>query len=102
MSGSSIINGLMVFFSLTTVAVFLYPLIKLTPSWLERRLGRKIEMHRASLAALDGALALPGQDVTHVARLTAQRDWHRAALQSLAADTPAPTVSGPLPIDLAA
>jgi hypothetical protein len=102
MSGSSIANGLMIFFSLTTVGVVLYPLIKLTPSWLERRLGRKIDMHRASLVALDAALTVPGQDAVHVARLTAQRDWHRAALRSLAADTRAPTVSGPLPIDLAA
>jgi hypothetical protein len=102
MSGSSIITGLMVFFSLTTVGVVLYPVIKLTPSWLERRLGRKIDMHRASLLSLDAALAVPGQDAVQVARLAAQRDWHRAALQSLAADTLAPTVSGPLPIDLAA
>jgi len=98
----SIITGLTIFFSVTTVAVFFYPLFKLTPSWLERRLNRKIAFHRDALTALETALTLPGVDRVQAARLAAQRDFHRAALRSLAADFPAPTVTGPLPIDLAA
>jgi hypothetical protein len=96
------INGLMIFFTLTSVAVLLYPIIKLLPSWLERRLNRKIEIHRASVAALDTAMAAPGLDPGQVMRLAAQRDWHRAALQALAPDRNTGPVTGPLPVDLAA
>jgi hypothetical protein len=102
MSGSPLITGLTIFFSITTAAVFLYPIIKLTPSWLERRLNGKIAFHRAALEALEAALALPDTDDEQASRLIQQRDFHRAALKSLAAEFPAPTVTGPLPVDLAA
>jgi hypothetical protein len=101
MTAATMINGLMIFFSVTTVAVFLYPIIKLTPSWLERRLNGKIKFHGDAIVALDAALATTS-DPAQGARLTAQRDFHRAALASLAVPQPAPTVTGPLPVDLAA
>jgi hypothetical protein len=101
MTAATMINGLMIFFSVTTVAVILYPIVKLTPSWLERRLDRKIAFHRDALVALDAALAAT-TDPVQTARLTEQRDFHRAALASLAVSPAAPTVTGPLPVDLAA
>jgi len=101
MAAATLINGLMIFFSLTTVAVIIYPLIKLTPSWLERRLDRKIGFHRDAIVALDAAIAA-GSDPVQTARLTEQRDFHRAALASLAVPQVAPAVSGPLSADIAA
>jgi hypothetical protein len=101
MTAATLVNGMMIFFSLTTVAVFLYPLIKLTPSWLERRLNRKIAFHQDALLALDAALAATS-DPVQLARLTAQRDFHCGALKDLAVPEPKQTVTGPLPVDLAA
>lgn len=101
MTAATLVNGMMIFFSLTTVAVFLYPLIKLTPSWLERRLNRKIAFHQDALLALDAALAATS-DPVQLARLTGQRDFHRGALNDLAVPEPKQTVTGPLPVDLAA
>ena len=86
MSGSPMINGLAVFFTITTVAVFLYPIIKLTPSWLERRVNRQIGFHRGAIAALGSAMAGTDNDHAHRARLAAQHDYHRAALMALAPD----------------
>jgi hypothetical protein len=101
MTAATMINGLMIFFSVTTVAVILYPIIKLTPSWLERRLDRKIAFHRDAIVALEAAL-IATTDAAQTARLTEQRDFHRAALASLAVPQPVQTVTGPLPVDLAA
>lgn len=101
MTAATMINGLMIFFSVTTVAVFLYPIIKLTPSWLERRLNAKIRFHGEAIVVLEAALAATN-DPAQTARLTSQRDFHRAALASLAVPQPAPTVTGPLPVDIAA
>lgn len=84
MSGSLPINGLMVVFSITTVAVFLYPIIKLLPSWLERSLGKKIAFHRDAIVALGTAIERAHNAPEHLARLQAQRDYHRAALTALA------------------
>lgn len=83
MSGSPIITGLMVFFSVTTVVVVMYPIIKLTPSWLERSLARKIGFHRDAVGALGTAMARAHNDQAQLVRLTAQRDFHRDALQAL-------------------
>jgi hypothetical protein len=101
MTAATMINGLMIFFSVTTVAVILYPLVKLTPSWLERRLNTKIKFHGDAIVALEAAIAA-SNDPAQSARLTAQRDFHRAALASLAVPQPTPTVTGPLPVELAA
>ena len=87
-----IISGLMLFFTATTVAVIAYPIVKLLPSWLERSVYRKIACHRDAIAALGVAIDRC-QDVDQLARLTAQRDFHRAALARLApdeVDAPAP------------
>lgn len=86
MSGSPLIDGMMVFFSVTTLVVVLYPVIKLTPSWLQRSLDRKIAFHRDALGALGTAITGAHNDPAHLARLTAQRDYHHAALQTLAPD----------------
>lgn len=83
MSGLSSINGLTAFFAVTTAVVFLYPIVKLTPSWLERSLNKKIAFHRAAHVALSTAVAQAHNDPEHAARLAAQRDYHRSALQAL-------------------
>jgi hypothetical protein len=80
---SPIITGLMIFFSVTTVVVLLYPIIKLAPSWFERSVSRKAGLHRDSILALDMAIDRAGGDVEHRARLEAQRDYHRSALANL-------------------
>lgn len=91
MSGFPAITGLMVVFSITTVAVFLYPIVKLTPSWLERSLNKKIVFHRAAAEALGAAMAGAHNDPAQLTRLTAQHDYHRAALQALVPDDVADT-----------
>ena len=83
MPASPIISGLMLFFTATTVAVIAYPIVKLLPSWLERSVYRKIAGHRDAIAALGIAIDRC-TDTDHLARLTAQRDFHRAALAKLA------------------
>jgi hypothetical protein len=84
MSASPIINGLMVFFSATTVAVIAYPIVKLLPSWLERSIYRKVAFHRDAIAALDLAISRNGDDPAQRARLVTQADFHRSALAALA------------------
>ena len=84
MSASPIISGLMVFFTATTVAVIVYPIVKLLPSWLERSVYRKAGFHRDAIAALDLAISRNGDDPAHRARLAAQADFHRGALAALA------------------
>lgn len=86
MSGAPIINGLMIFFTLITFAVIAYPLVKLLPSWLERRVYGKIAFHRDALVALGIAHNQSCNDAEHQARLSAQLDYHRAALAALAPD----------------
>lgn len=83
MSGSHIPNGLMIIFSITTIVVFLYPIIKLTPSWLERSMARKVIMHRDALAGIGAALERTDNDPEQIARLQVQHEFHRAALQAL-------------------
>ncbi len=83
MSGLSSINGLTAFFAVTTTVIFLYPIVKLTPSWLERSLNKKIAFHRAAHAALATAVTQAHNDPEQAARLAAQRDYHRSALQAL-------------------
>jgi hypothetical protein len=101
MSGSSIVNGLMIFFSATTVAVIAYPIIKLLPSWLERSVYRKIDHHRGAIAALGLAIDR-ADDAAHRARLVAQQDWNRAALAALAPHDVAAAVSASARVDAAA
>ncbi len=83
MQGSAIITGMTIFFSVTTIAVFLYPIIKLTPSWIERSLNKKLAFHRAAHTALGAAVAQAHNNPEQAARLAAQRDYHRSALQAL-------------------
>jgi hypothetical protein len=81
-SDSHIPNGLAVFFTITTLVVFFYPIIKLTPSWLERRMAKSIALHRSAIIVLDQAVAAT-TDVEHRARLEAQRDHHRGIIDKL-------------------
>jgi hypothetical protein len=102
MSGSPVVNGLMVVLSITTIAVFLYPIVKLAPSWRERALHKKIIFHRQATAALDAAMARTQNDPAEFDRLAAQHARHRAALNALA---PGEAVAMPEPareIDAAA
>lgn len=101
MSASHIPSFLMVFFSITTAVVFFYPIIKLTPSWLERSMAKTIILHRHSLAALDAALERSDNDAELTARLRAQHDYHQAALQTLVPGEVAPAAPAPR-IDAAA
>ena len=80
---SPIITGLMIFFSVTTAVVVVYPIMKLAPSWFERSVARRAALHRDAIAALGLAVDRAGADVEHHARLVAQRDYHRAALANL-------------------
>lgn len=77
------ISGLGIFFTVTTIAVLLFPIVKLTPSWLERSLGKKLVFHRQAYAALSAAVDQAHNDPEHAARLAAQRDYHRSALRAL-------------------
>ncbi len=91
MAGSLIITGLMGFFSVTTVAIIAYPIVRLTPSWLEGRLNRQIAFHRQAATALEQAVMQAAGDAAQQARLAAQLAFHRAALKDLAPDAAAPT-----------
>ena len=103
MSGSPIISGLMIVFSLTTLVVFLYPIIKLTPSWLERSLNKKIVFHRAAVEALGKAIVGAHNDPAQLARLTAQHDYHRASMQALVPnETPGAVVEAERKVDAVA
>ena len=102
MSSSPIITGLMIFFSITTVVVVLYPIVKLAPSWFERSLHRRGALHRQAIAALGLAISRVGGDVEHRARLVAQRDYHRASLASLFPDDAALATPEPQRINAAA
>jgi hypothetical protein len=81
-SDSHIPNGLAIFFTITTVVVFFYPIIKLTPSWLERRMAKNIARHRSAIIALDHAAAATS-DAEHRARLEAQRDYRQGVINRL-------------------
>ncbi len=94
MSGSLIINGMMTFFSVTTVAVLAFPLYRLAPSWLEGRVHRQIAWHRAALAALATEMPRAHNDPDQHARLAAQHEWHRRALAALAPDANTPATEG--------
>ena len=102
MSGTLIINGLMIFFTVTTIAVIAYPLVKLLPSWLERSVYRKVAFHSDAFAAIEVALARPHNAPEYQARLTAQHDYHRKALAALAPGHPAPAAAEPTKVDAAA
>lgn len=78
------ITIMMVFFSITTVAVFLFPIVRLTPSWLDRSLQEKIGFHRAAGEALAVALERAHNDPVQHERLSAQLAWHRQSLALLA------------------
>jgi hypothetical protein len=90
MSGFPIISGLMVVFSITTVAVFLLPLVKLAPSWLERSLYKKVDFHRRAADAIGTAMARAHNDPVHLDRLAKQHAYHRASLHALAPNEPIP------------
>lgn len=102
MSSSPIITGLMIFFSVTTVVVVAYPLIKLAPSWFERSVFRRAALHRDAITALDLAIDRAGGDVEHHARLVAQRDYHRSALANLFPGDASLTTPAPQRFDAAA
>lgn len=101
MPDSPIITGLMFFFSVTTVAVIAYPVVKLLPSWLERSVYRKIAYNRDAIEALDIAAARCA-DPEHRGRLLAQARYHRAALANLAPNDPVLAPQQPERIDAAA
>lgn len=101
MSDSPIITGLMFFFSVTTVAVIGYPIVKLLPSWLERSVYRKIAYNRDAIAAIDIAAARC-TDPDHRARLLAQARYHRAALANLAPNDPVLAPQAPERLNAAA
>lgn len=102
MSPSPIINGLMIFFSVTTAVVLLYPVVKLAPLWFERRVQARIALHRDAVAALVGAIDQAGNDHAQRGRLAAQLQWHRAALANLAPGDAMLATAPAIPFDAAA
>jgi hypothetical protein len=82
MSGSNIPNILMVVFSITTIVVFFYPIVKLAPSWLERKMAKKIILHREASIVLAETIETTA-DVEQRARLQTQLEYHRAAIHTL-------------------
>lgn len=87
------ISALALFFTCTTFLVLGFPIARLAPFWLERRIGRSIRFHRRAAEALAIAMQRSHNDPDHHARLAAQHEWHVAALQALAptpTDTPEP------------
>jgi hypothetical protein len=83
MTTATLINGMMVFFTLVLLAAVVVPLRLLMPPWMERVRDRRIAFHAAAADALATELARPQPDLQHAARLFAQRRHHIAALLSL-------------------
>lgn len=102
MSASPIITGLTILFSISTVTVFLFPIVRLAPSWLERPLNKKIVFHTAAIDALQEALARAHNGSAQHARLTAELEYHRAALLTLAPAQVAEATKVPRAFDSAA
>jgi hypothetical protein len=101
MSGSHIPNGLMVVFSITTLVVFLYPIVKLTPSWLERKMAKKIILHREAIAVLAQTVETT-TDIEQRARLQTQLDYHQATINALVPGEVAAARTAPVRFDTAA
>jgi hypothetical protein len=102
MSSSPIITGLMIFFSVTTFVVVLFPIVKLAPMWFERSVNRKIGFHRDAVIALGEAVVRTRGDAEQLGRLEAQLRYHRAALSRLAPDDAALATPAPAVLDAAA
>ncbi len=102
MSGTLIINGLMIFFTLSTIAVIAYPIVKLLPSWLERRVYRTAAFHRDVIAALGLAIERATADPEHRSRLEAQRAFHSRALTTLVPGDSLVDTAVPAKVDAAA
>jgi hypothetical protein len=94
MSNQALINIMAVLFTITTVAVLLYPVFRILPSWLEGSVNRKIKFHSDAVAALATEMARTQHDSAHLARLTEQYEWNRSALAALA---PNAVVAEPAP-----
>lgn len=101
MTASPIINGLMIVFSISTVVVFLFPIIRLAPSWLERRLNKQIVFHSDAVEALAVAIERSHNDPAQRERLVQQHDYHRTALIALAPEAPGAKGKVPLVADAA-
>ncbi|KPF74412.1 hypothetical protein IP88_07945 [alpha proteobacterium AAP81b] len=85
-------SGLALFFTCTTVLAFVFPLAKLVPFWLDRRIQRQVAFHRAAAAAIAEAMPRNHNDPAHYARLATQLAYHRGALAALAPERAAPTI----------
>lgn len=85
-------SGLALFFTCTTVLAFVFPLAKLLPFWLDRRLQGLVAFHRAAAATIAEALPRNHNDPAHHARLAAQLAYHRAALAALAPERSVTTI----------
>ncbi|KAB7643638.1 hypothetical protein [Polymorphobacter fuscus] len=83
MTGSLIIDGLMLFFSLALAAAVAVPAWLFLPKWMESVQTRRIAFHRAAIDAITAELARPQADPGHVDRLLAQRQANITALRSL-------------------
>ncbi len=94
MSGSPIITGLTVVFSIITLVVVMVPIVKVLPSRLEKRLYRQIAFHRDAAQSLSTAIARSQNDQEQQDRLAAQHEYHRSVLQRLTpSDVPAAETS---------
>jgi hypothetical protein len=70
-------------FTIITVAVILFPIIKLAPSRLARRMNGRVAFHREAIAALTTAIERT-DDPEHRERLVSQLAYQRAAFAQIA------------------
>lgn len=82
MSGSLMIDALMVVLTIVTICAAFAPLL-LLPKWMTGKNARRIDFHRSAIAVIDTELARPQTIPGQADRLLAERQYNVAALRSL-------------------
>jgi hypothetical protein len=72
------------------LAVAWWAVEAVVPRKMAERTVRQIALHKNAVEALDIAIPRAGNDAEQLARLTANREWHLAALNALAPAEAAP------------
>ena len=79
----STITSMAIVFTIITFAVILFPIFKLAPSRLARRMNGRVAFHREAIAALTTAIEST-DDPEHRERLASQLAYQRAAFAQIA------------------
>ena len=79
----STITYMAIVFTVITLAVIMFPIIKLAPSRLARRMNGRVAFHREAIAALTTAIEHT-DDPEHRERLASQLTYQRAAFAQIA------------------